>query len=93
MTQRTVGTWPFAATVGMLQLLVDRKLIDRTGLTGFYEIDFEYDPRSTRPPDGADDLGVSFFTAAQEQLGLKLEPRREPTRVLVVASAEMPSEN
>ena len=91
--QRTVGTWSLAATVGMLQLLVDRKLIDRTGLTGFYEIDFEYDPRTTRPPDGADDLGVSFFTAAQEQLGLKLEPRREPTTVLVVASAEMPSSN
>ena len=78
---------------GMLQLLVDRKLVDRTGLKGFYELDLQYDARSTRPPDGADDLGVSIFTAVQEQLGLKLEPRREPTAVLVVESAAMPSEN
>jgi uncharacterized protein (TIGR03435 family) len=90
---RTSGTWSFAATVGMLQLMVDRKVIDRTGLTGFQEVDFEYDPRSTRPLDSAADLGVSMFTALQEQLGLKLEPRREPTAVLVVDSAEMPSEN
>jgi uncharacterized protein (TIGR03435 family) len=92
-SRRTSGTWSFAATAGMLQLLVDRKVIDRTGLTGFYDIDFEFDPRSTRPPDGADDLGVSVFTAVQEQLGLRLEPRRQPTTVLVVESAEIPSEN
>ena len=92
-SRRTSGTWSFAATAGMLQLLVDRKVIDQTGLTGFFDIDFEFDPRSTRPPDGADDLGVSVFTAVQEQLGLKLEPRRAPTAVLVVESAEMPSEN
>jgi len=92
-SRRTTGTWSFAATVSMLQLLVDRKLVDRTGLTGFFEIDFEYDPRSVSPPDGADDLGVSFFTALQEQLGLKLERGTAPLEVLVIDSVEMPSEN
>lgn len=91
--RRTFGTWSFDATLGMLQLLVDRKIVDRTGLKGFYNINLEYDQRSTRPPDGANDLGVSIFTAVQEQLGLRLERRREPTEVLVIESADMPSGN
>jgi hypothetical protein len=40
-----------------------------------------------------DTAGGSVFTAVQEQLGLKLERRREMTDVLVIDSVEMPSEN
>jgi len=91
--RRTFGVWSFAATTSMLQLLIDRKLVDRTGLKGFYELDFEYDPRTTQTVTNADDLGVSFFTALQEQLGLKLERQRETMGVLVIDSVEMPTEN
>jgi uncharacterized protein (TIGR03435 family) len=40
----------------------------------------------------ADD-GLSFFTAWQEQAGLKLEATREVVDVLVIDSAEMPTPN
>jgi bla regulator protein blaR1 len=34
--------------------------------------------------------GVSLSTAIQEQLGLKLDPRRGPVDVLVIESVERP---
>lgn len=57
----------------------DRKIVDRTGLTGTFEINLTW----------AIDV-VSFFTAVQEQLGLKLEPRREPVDIVVIDAAELP---
>jgi len=42
-------------------------------------------------PEG--DATTSIFTALQEQLGLKLEPRTAKVEVLVIESVEKPSEN
>jgi bla regulator protein blaR1 len=80
---------------------IDRPVLDRTGLTGPY--DFELVWRMPPAPAGTLPAGVTpppidpdrpdLFTALQEQLGLKLEPQRAPIEVLIVDSAEMPSEN
>jgi uncharacterized protein (TIGR03435 family) len=70
----------------------DRPVIDRTGLTGTYKLRIEATPewRIGRDPQPGD---LSIFTAVQEQLGLKLEPATAPVDVLVVDSAQKPSEN
>jgi uncharacterized protein (TIGR03435 family) len=44
---------------------------------------------SAPPPDS----GPSIFTAIQEQLGLRLESQKGPVEILVIDSAERPSEN
>ena len=68
-----------------------RPVLDRTGLTGEYDLVVEYtpEPRINNNPQPGD---VSIFSAIQE-LGLKLEPTRAPVPVLVVDSIEKPTEN
>src|SRR5262249_37744301 len=74
---------------------VQRIVVDRTGLSGNYELDLTWTPeqfpqaRGDAPPGAPalppiDPNGPSLFTALQEQLGLKLESTRGPVDVLVV---------
>lgn len=63
-----------------------RQVVDRTGLKGGFDLDFSFSPTSS-----ADSSAPSLFTALQEQLGLKLEPQRLPTDVLVIDSLERPT--
>jgi uncharacterized protein (TIGR03435 family) len=70
----------------------DRPVIDRTGLTGTYKLRIEATPefRINRDPQPGD---LSIFDAVQEQLGLKLAPSTAPLDILVIDSAQKPSEN
>jgi uncharacterized protein (TIGR03435 family) len=70
---------------------LDRTVVDRTGLTGGFEIDLAFVPERVRP--GAVVDGVPLVTALREQLGLKLEPDRAPVEVIVIDSIEHPTEN
>ncbi len=72
---------------------IDRPVLDRTGLTGYldFQVHYDYGPFGELLPRSGRTEGLSFFTALQEQLGLKLEPSREVMDVLVIDSAEMPS--
>lgn len=71
---------------------LDRPVIDRTNLTGRFDFKLEWAPeQSGNAP--ADISAPSLFTALQEQLGLKLEAQRAPVEVVVIESAERPSEN
>jgi uncharacterized protein (TIGR03435 family) len=70
----------------------DRPVIDRTGLTATYKLRIEATPEyniNGNPQSG----DLSIFTAVQEQLGLKLEPSTAPIDILVIDSAQKPSEN
>ncbi|HWB32479.1 MAG TPA: TIGR03435 family protein [Acidobacteriaceae bacterium] len=69
-----------------------RIILDRTGLTGVYDFSLHWTPDDT-PADSPAAGGPSFFTALQEQLGLKLEPATAPIDVLVIDSAQKPSPN
>jgi uncharacterized protein (TIGR03435 family) len=80
----------------MLTRLVDRPVIDRTELTGSFDVILEFVLGWPAPGAAAGSLPAdwsSLFTALQQQLGLKLEAAREPVEALVVERAERPSEN
>lgn len=65
--------------------LADRPLLDMTDLKGPFDIQLEWTTDSPAAPGSSDaDTGPTIFSALQDQLGLKLEPRRSPTEVIVV---------
>lgn len=76
----------------------DRVVIDKTGLTGIYNIHLEYardNPPGGREnrPSSTDVPSPSIFTAVQEQLGLKLSAGRGPVEVLAIDHVERPAVN
>jgi uncharacterized protein (TIGR03435 family) len=77
----------FAAKLSMLRGM-DRPVIDKTGITGYYDIGFKGAAAAIRQPDGP-----SLFTLIQEALGLKLVGAKDPMEVIVVDHAEKPTEN
>ena len=77
----------------VLRSFVGRPVVDKTGLTGTYRVQLEFDPSAGLSTDSRGDAGPSVFSALQEQLGLKLEPSRAPAPVLVIDAIEPPTEN
>jgi uncharacterized protein (TIGR03435 family) len=79
-----------------LTSITQRRVVDRTGITGDWEFDIRFTPPATPPgielpppdPDAA-----SLFTVLQEQLGLKLEAARMPMPVMVVDGVDRPVED
>jgi uncharacterized protein (TIGR03435 family) len=67
---------------------IDFPVVDRTGIGGIYDITLKSAASAMLEPDGP-----SLFTLIQEQLGLKLEPAKDPVEVLIVDHAEEPSAN
>jgi uncharacterized protein (TIGR03435 family) len=71
----------------------ERRVIDRSGITGLFDIELEFTPPRSADDPAAAQGGVSIFTALREQLGLRLESARGPGEFLVVDSVERPAEN
>ena len=90
-----------------LPMYTDRRVVDRTGLTGGFDIALNFDNRRIAPGAGpggglpmspqatepAATDAVSIFTALEEQLGLQLEPQTGPADVLVIDHVERPTPN
>jgi len=89
-----------------LLAVLDRPVINKTGITGRFDIHVEFSREGTKmaamarmqPVDGgssdSDSTGPpSIFTALQEQLGLRLEPAKGPVEVFVIDHVEKPSKN
>jgi uncharacterized protein (TIGR03435 family) len=83
-----------------------RTVVDKTGLTGKYDLKLEWQPdenqaanfQSMGVPEGfgapaPDPMGPSLFAALQEQLGLRLEPQKGPVEMLVIERVERPAGN
>jgi uncharacterized protein (TIGR03435 family) len=91
----------------MLSSVVDRPVIDRTGLPGQFDVHLEFvredpNPGSARlngvdspglPAAPDQTAGPSIFSAVQVQLGLKLSPARASVDVIVVDHVERPAGN
>jgi uncharacterized protein (TIGR03435 family) len=75
-----------------LPVYTGRPVIDKTGLTGTYDIKLEATP-SFRINSNLDPSDISIFVAVQGQLGLKLEPQKAMIDVVVVDHVEKPSAN
>src|ERR1700730_18594213 len=76
-----------------LSPFVQRLVVDRTGLSGDFDLDLHWTPDmpprreappGAPPPPSIDPNGPSIFTAIEEQLGLKLESTKGPVEVLVI---------
>ena len=76
-----------------------RPVIDRTGLTGAYDIHLELEespPNPSAPGGGAasdPSPHAADIAATREQLGLRLDPGKGPSEFLVIDHIEKPSEN
>jgi len=83
--------------IAVLERHVERTILDRSGLTGTYDLDIKFDPRPLDAAAGveasADSTWSWLNTALQTQLGLKLEATKGAVEVLVIDEAKKPSAN
>lgn len=98
MTYRIGSITHNQCAMQMLALLLSRQLgelvLDETGLQGVYELKLEWTPEVSRSNPEPAEHGPSIYTAVQEQLGLKLEARKDAVDVLVIDHADqVPVEN
>ena len=90
---------PIGGLVNTISNIMHTPVVDGTGLKGFY--DFKLDvlqsltPLVTNGTPRADsyDIANATVAAVQEQLGFKLERRKELLDITVIDHAERPSDN
>jgi uncharacterized protein (TIGR03435 family) len=73
---------------------LDHTVVDETGLTDAYNFELSWTPKGRLNPqapsaDGAarDPGGLTFFEAADRQLGVKFESQKRPMQVIVIDKA------
>ena len=93
-----VGRWtvmfggsPLGELARKLEPYLDRRVVDDTGVAGLFDVEltFAWPPGVTAAAPDVPDI----FTAVQEQLGLRLQPRTQPMEVLVIDAVERPEPN
>ena len=91
------------ATLGELaslfqRAILDRPVVDETGLPGRYDFDLEWAPDETQfggdvPKAAETAVALPLFEAIEQQMGLRLEAKRGMVDSLVVDGVEKPSGN
>lgn len=81
---------PLTALATALSSELQRIVIDKTGLSGRYDLTLKWS-RDDAPADDA--APPPLLTALPEQLGLKLVAAKAPVQTFVIDHVEMPSEN
>jgi uncharacterized protein (TIGR03435 family) len=75
--------------VGMLSRQSGRYVIDKTGLSGLFDVRLAWSSQIL-PTGAPDPVGPVLFIAVQEQLGLRLVSTTGPVPVIVVDGAQKP---
>jgi uncharacterized protein (TIGR03435 family) len=113
-SMRNVGVGHFVATAIPIGVLVDelaglpelddRLVVDRTALSGSFDIDLQWTPQiltspstanagQNQNPMSADTSTPSLVEALQRQLGLRLESTKAPVDIQIIDHIEEPSPN
>ena len=99
------GGMQFKDLVRVISQNLGRPVVDKTGLTGAFNVKMRFQSTSAGLPGlplpprpvplgaSAESTAPSLMTAVQEQLGLKLEAGREPVTVRVVDGVGRPTED
>jgi uncharacterized protein (TIGR03435 family) len=97
LTMADFATW--------MQTVLDKPVVDQSGLTDRYDFTLSWTPDNSQfaqfrsagatvaPPTDDPNAPPSLYTAMQEQLGMKLEPVKAPADVIVIDRVEKPSAN
>jgi uncharacterized protein (TIGR03435 family) len=86
---------PISQLVTFLSPQLDRPVVDKTNLKGYYDIELRFTPPyqdGAATPSTRDSTTVTVFTAVQEQLGLKLEAGKAAVEVVVIDSVQKPTD-
>jgi uncharacterized protein (TIGR03435 family) len=84
-TKESIGDF-----VQLTGVSADRPVIDKTGITGYIDYEILVSLPEGRTPD---DSNRAVLEAIKDQLGMKLEPTKDPIEILVVDRVEKPSAN
>ena len=85
--------------MSLIERLTGRPVVDRTGLSGQFDVRLEWNTDIPRIPEGVSrdaflaelEKRPMLPTALREQLGIQLERRTEPVEVLVIDNVERPT--
>lgn len=89
-TRVQFGGRTMAELAAALSPVDNRLIVDRTNLGGTWDAELAYAPPGPPGQPADANLPEDFFTALQEQLGLKLEPARGPVDVVVIDNVQRP---
>jgi uncharacterized protein (TIGR03435 family) len=92
---------PVSTLARLISQVINRPVLDHTGLTGKYAFTLKWTPDEFDLPATAqqsdeaasEPAGTSIFTVIQDQLGLKLESTKSPVDSLVIDHVSRPSPN
>lgn len=87
------GQASISSLVRFLSEILHAPVIDKTWITGNYDIHITYARTNTLATDNNSDTGPTLFQALEGQAGLKLESTRGPLEVIVIDHAERPDAN
>lgn len=75
-----------------LTVIVQRTVINRTGLSGTFNFELKWRPDNAPAEDGMA-VSESLFTALDDQLGLKLRPEKGLEDTLIIEIIDRPTDN